>query len=362
MRRLPRVLRLSISAAVLVLLVVAIILLVRVFTGTKAKSIDHITEIAALPQETIIPFNSGYLASNGVRTVCYDGKNKQIWDYMPDTSERNVSASDSLAAFWWGDRVSLLDKDEDILYTNSTGSTVDSVRCGISLAAIYMPEKEQLMVLNSADTKTPVQEIAVSGVTLLDYGFYSDSDMLWTLVLDSSGTVPTTHLTTYQPSKATLTGSFPFSDQVIYKALFTGAKTYAVGTQEIFTIAGGEKAAQTTLVNGWQLMDSARTKDDWRMIFALAGEAVSGQPTRLKLVTGDGTEKEVHLPSGCISAVVTDKKIYGIGTSFVHAIATDGSTTLYQLPAEISRVVTKLSDNRIVVQVGEKLGIITLPS
>lgn len=281
-------------------------------------------------------------------------------EYAPDSNARQVTASDRLIALWREDNLHLIGQGYDITYNSSLGSPIEAVRCGLTQAAAYLPDKGEILVLN-ADGKT-VDTIKVNNLTVLDFGFYSESDLLWVLLLDSGGALPVTHLNTYQPGKQVTTGSYRFSDQIIYKAHFTTAATYAIGTRKITTIKSSEIQKDTTLIHGWQLLDIVQGKDGWRMLFTLSGESASGQPSRLKLVQEGGAEGEVHLPAGCMAAFVSDKQIYGVAGKAIYALPYNGSsTTAYDLPFEITAVHTKLTKNRLIVQVGEEMRLITLP-
>lgn len=359
MMKIPRPIRFLVFLLLLAGIVALVIVGVRLFlSGTARTSLDGELTSVAIGEE-VQRFGSGYIASDGIRIRCYNERGEMQWDDGAFSQKCEFTCSSTMVALWRENNLRLLDASGVMKYNKTQASTIELVRCGTQNAGIYMPGTEKELLVVNRDTGNVIDEISLSGETVLDFGFYTDQDSLWVLMLDSSGAMPITYLSLYKPGISHM-GYCRF-DQVVYKVIPYQGSLYAIGSRDLSVInANGELQTNTVLVHGWQYLDHVEAKENCIFLFGLTGE-IGGNPTRLKMVQGD-TSTEMHIPSGSLMAMITNKAVYGISSASVQAIPLDGSANQsYALPFEAEAAAGKLSQNRVLLQVGQEMRSISLP-
>lgn len=367
MLKIPRLVRFTIFLLVVAGIVTLLILGVsRLLSGPRgALSEGQISLVK--PEEAVQRFGDNYVASDGVRLSFYNKNNEMAWSFSPDALEKRFHSSNNLMVVWWGANMSILDGTGARKYDETLKGDISLGRAGAKHVAVYIPGQEKEIVVYSAENGLQADAFPLNGKTLLDFGFYSDQDSIWLLLLDTGGVTPVTTLSTYRPGVSE-NGLYRF-DQIVYRVVWGPNGLNVIGSRDVTVIgADGETLPNPSpIVYGWQYLDSAETRDGVSILFALSSEAVSGKPSRLKLVTNGAvpSEKEIHLPGGCMAAFVTSKNVYGIAPNAIHAVSLDGALTQdYALPETLSgitKVIAKLSGNRILVQAGQETRVLTLP-
>ena len=103
-------------------------------------------------------------------------------------------------------------------------------------------------------TGRQIDQVDLAGQIVMDFGFFSNGALLWVMTMDTSGSVPMSIITTYQPGRQTL-GSVREIEEVVYRTLFQASQLRAVGTTYIKTYdyAGSEITSERKLVYGWYM-------------------------------------------------------------------------------------------------------------
>jgi|GEM_PF-3840849 len=360
--RLPRAVRLTIFIVVVIALIAGIVFGVRALLGLK-NEVGAPERAKAEAGETILRFNEGYLATDGLTIRCFGSNNRAEpkWTpYSADSRERTVVASSSLIVMYRDDNLHVISKEGSVKFNGVLSGMIELVRCGNNNVAVYLPSEQVVRVMSQ--TGELVDNISTEGVELIDMGFFGE-DLLWVSFLKKDAYTPSTLLKTYQPNKREM-GGHSFDDQLVYDVLYSNNTLYVVGTRDvsIINLTTNEVSSKKPLVYGWQLIDSAQigTKDAG-LLFTLAGESASGAPGRLKFIQGDGTEREIHLPAGCIGAFIGTKSIYGIAPDRVYSITFSGVMTEYALKEKIDKAVILLEGNRLMVEMENEMRTMDLP-
>ncbi len=356
--RLPRFARLAIFAVVVLLIIGGIAFGLYALLG-GSRQIGATDRIQAELTETVVPFADGYLVSNGMAFRFYGPGNKAeaAWSY----TGKDFSVSDKLLAVWQDSSLAVLNAKGEVSFNGSLEGPIEFARCGKEAVAAYLPGSGSMRVLSREGGE--LDTIQTGAMSVLDAGFYSDQDLLWILLLNTSSTQPTTLLRTYQPGKAELGGQ-SFDDQLIYSIVYNDNKLYAVGTGNvsIVSLASNELLDKKPMTFGWQLIDKEIISgNDVGLLFTLSGESASASPERLMLVRGDGSERQLHLPPGCIAAFVGAKGVWGVAPQKVYFLPFTGNMSEYELDFTISGIGSKLPGGKVILRADNETKILTLP-
>ena len=197
----------------------------------------------------------------------------------------------------------------------------------------------------------------------MDFGFFSNGALLWVMTMDTSGSVPMSIITTYQPGRQTL-GSVREIEEVVYRTLFQASQLRAVGTTYIKTYdyAGSEIASERKLVYGWYMEAVEENVSDPLMaLVPVAQSDAMAQISDVKLIQG-GTERLLRMPFPCDAIFCRAGTLYGFSDSAV-MICRAGETRAraYQLPIVVDGVVGVTSANTAIVESAGELYTIALP-
>ncbi len=273
----------------------------------------------ASPTDSYLPFGSRLLRFNGQTLFCIDKNGETVWDYaLSDAAEYTLSASSTRAALYSGSNLILLDEKGDAVFSGRMDGTITRVRLGETSAAVEIEGAPSLLALNrNGET---LDEIDVSASTLVDFGFYSSNDLLWTLSINRSGLSPSSRLDIYKPGKE-LVSSYMTDTQFYYKPLFYQDDVYILGT-EALDLASASGVSYSAY--GWQYADSAVQDDGLTVALTLSGQSDSTQVVR---VFRQGELKDMHLPVGCFDLYCGPKGLYGVSAQALYLMPYDGGAS-----------------------------------
>lgn len=351
-----------------------VLLIVLVCVGIAALGSYLITHAGRTSAGTCTPTN--VRAGSDVRIlgegiVYYDGamigaldKNGEVkWNYSAGiNAEYNVGPGG--IATWTHSALSFINKDTgSTLYSSVTTTPVISAVVGPQYAAVMFGSEAAAQMRIYELTGREIDQIDLSGKTVLDYGFFSNGALLWVMALDTSGSVPMSTITTYQPGKSTL-GSVTEIEEVLYKTQFQASRLKAIGTTHIKTYdyTGTEVQNERKLIYGWyvQAVDE-NVSDPLMALVPVAQSEALAEIRDVKLLQGT-SERVVRMPFPCDAVFCQGGTLYGFADSAV-MICPPGSTVVsaYQLPIHIDRVIGVTEAKIAVIESGSIVYYITLP-
>ncbi len=357
---------LSWAAALLItaFLIGVSLLAARLITAPEDNSLGSATLLPCNSSQQIVPLGDGVLYSDGTHLHALNARGRQIWNYMVGVGFGFEASAEGVAA-WTGSSVSLLDAQSGAsLFSGVMDEPVISAVMGQSYAGVLIGQDEQnstLVIMEHGGRE--IDRIELSNLTVLQYGFFNNGNMLWVMSLDTEGTVPMSQLTTYRPGRMQ-SGNITDSEQVIYQAMFESPNVYTIGTTyaRVYDYTGVEDPTRRILVYGWYLMDSGGSGGNAMLAFApmaQVGNEVSISDVRLLCGSVDRT---VHMPFPCYDLMVYRNRVYGFARQYVMAYGlTDSQATTWQLPMECDSLLGITDAGSAVLVSGGSVYLVPLP-
>ena len=185
---------------------------------------------------------------------------------------------------------------------------------------------------------------------------------MWVLGLDTTGTVISTELQTFQPGKLS-TGKSSLGEHVAYSVYYADGMLNIVDTRQIMHYnyrALEEKPA--TLIYGYTMEDVKTIGGTTYQLLIPEQEKNEGiHISNVRLMAG-ATDRVLHLPSECLAAKLGTRSVYGFSQNAVY-VCRFGETSFsaHALPVNITAVLGMITDNRVVAASGSEIYVIELP-
>ena len=303
----------------LVLLLVLIVLALRGAFGGSNRSVTA-TKLRCIATQDVTPFGDEILYYDGMTLYCLRSNGNEHWSY-PLGQNASFSCSDSVVAAWAGTQLHIIDRDGNSTYNENLTDAIQFARVGSKyVAAVLGGDISPSLVIKDMQGTTVDTEItAYQDMILLDLGFFSDGEYLWTTSLDVYGSVPDTTLHTFRVNVSN-SGGISLGDHLIYAVVYAGTQLNVVSTRQLrqYDYRGTQNSSGTVLVYGWQLIDHLVSGSDAMLLFTPSKSADNtGRINQLRLLWGK-TDKRYSLPSPCVGAALYNKKIYAFSEDMVY--------------------------------------------
>ena len=306
----------------------------------------------------------GFIYYDGSSLTRIDSGGKTIWSSLIGANA-SFDAQPSGVAVWSGDMLTLIDWESGITESSSPMETdIVSAKLGSRYAAVLLaPEHDGKVVLLETGGRQ-VDSIDASGLTVLSYGFFSDDSLFWMMSLDTSGTVPTCEISTYNPGKR-IVGSITDNEQLMYQVLFQSSQVCCAGVThfKVYDYTGTENRDKRKLIYGWYLVSADTESADPMMAYVLSSQYDAGEEMQdVRLLRSD-TDEIVRMPFGCTALVAKGNRVYGFSRDGTIMIAQAGRkrTEAYPTSLPIDRVYGVTNNGVAVVGNGTRLYLINLP-
>lgn len=301
------------------LLVVLLVLIVRSLFSLGGKSISAV-KLRCPATQDVTPFGNDILYYDGMTLYCLRSNGAERWSY-PLGKNAFFSCSDTMIAAWAGTQLHIIDRNGNATYNENLSNTIQFVRVGSKyVGAVVGSDISPTLEIKDLQGSEADKEIeAYENVILLDVGFFSDGEFLWTTSLDVYGSVPDTTLNTYKVG-ASSSGGISLGDHLVYAVIYAGQKLNIISTQQLrkYDYRGTMDSSGTVLIYGWQLIDSAVNGSEAMLLFTPTKSAAeSGAINQLRLIWGK-TDRRYSLPSLCISAALYGRRIYAFSEDVVY--------------------------------------------
>lgn len=276
--------------------------------------------LRCMPTQDVTPFGDDILYYDGITIYCLRANGYEKWSYALGESA-SFACSDSMVAAWVGTQLHILNKDGKATYNENLPDVIQFARVGTKYVAVAIGSdtSPSLIVKDMQGITVDQETTAYQDTILLDFGFFSDGDYLWTTCLDIYGSVPDTRLNTYRVNVSTA-ASVSLGDNLVYGVVYAGTELNVISTRQLrqYDYRGAQDNSGTVLIYGWQLVDSAVSGSDAMLLFSPSKSAdYLNRIYQLRLVWGN-TDRRYSLPSACVGAGLHNRRIYGFAEDMIY--------------------------------------------
>ncbi|MBR3019167.1 MAG: hypothetical protein IKH57_19160 [Clostridia bacterium] len=310
--------RIVIFAALIVLVTLIGLAVAGVFGGSK-KNVAAV-RLRCVASQDVTPFGSDILYYDGVTLYCLRSNGYEKWSY-PLGENASFTCSDSVVAAWMGTQLHIVDRDGKTTYNENLPNVIQFARVGAKyVAAVTGSDTSPTLVVKDMQGTTVDQESsAYEDTIILDMGFFSDGEYLWTTSMDVYGSVPDTTLHTFRVHVSN-SGGISLGENLVYSVVYAGTKLNVISTRRLrqYDYRGTQDESGTVLVYGWQLVDSVVSGAEAMLLFSPAStNDYLGRINQLRLIWGK-TDRRYALPGECVGAGLYNKRIYAFGEDMIY--------------------------------------------
>lgn len=325
------------------------------FGNQRTLTLDNLQKLEAVQDGFV------YYDGNAVAKVGDDGDFR--WSYMLGAGA-DFNATDAGVAAWTGKKLTLINDGSGTAdFSGNMDDDVLSAAMGSEYAAVLVGQEHNSTIVLMETGGRRVDSIALSGQTVLDYGFFYNDTLFWVMTLDTNGTTPSCTVNTYRPGRRQV-GAISDGEQILYHVVFQSNQICVTGESyvKVFDYSGTEVKNKRTLVYGWTLADADETNDNPMMAFSMNGQYGGDSPVQdVRLIRGD-TSQVMRMPYGCASLVARGDRVYGFSRDGMVMIARMGRQKVdaYQLSAAFDKVYGVTDGNVAVLGAGNVVYLVSL--
>ena len=293
--------------------------------------------------------------------TCIDARLNNVWQCSIDPGSLKLDANDSVVVAYGENAIQCVDKNGALLFATRIDGQVQSARAGVNKVAVYvkqvLEDKTPAYILVFDLAGNSLYQIDVAGKYVLDYGFDSQSDQLYMLELDVTGSVPISRISTYRPETQAMTGIKELKDQLVASVRMVGKDIYAMGTNRLTIYpAANTGNSRDILTYGWMAEDLSALVET-KFVYIPAQE---GEIDIARIIRASGDETKINLPPGVFGIIATDEKIYCFanGSYFVYTGEGKFLRTYEGISADC---VTRATPGHVFLTQGSSISLMTLP-
>ena len=185
---------------------------------------------------------------------------------------------------------------------------------------------------------------------------------MWVLGLNTTGTVISMELQTFQPGKLS-TGKSSLGEHIAYKVYDVDGRLEVVTTRQImhynYRVLEEENP---TLIYGYTVEDVRQSGKTTYQLLIPAQESREGVRINNVRLMYDNVDRVLHLPSECLAATLGTHSVYGFSSNAVY-VCPYGETAFraHALPVNVTAVLGMITNNRAVVASGSEIYVVELP-
>lgn len=363
-----KILRIVILAAALTAILVVTVMYA--LNGNTREGIGRITRIGATLSQNVSPFGDSVIFYDGTTLHCVAATGGNEWSYQIGTNA-DYDATEKRIVAWSGNDLYILNSRGRLIYNNKMSDAIQFASAGDEYVAVFVGDSDNGVVSVINSSGQIVDNIPVSNQTLLDIGFFMSTttssaqptELMWMLGLNTTGTVISTELQTYQPGKLS-TGKSSLGEHIAYSIYDENGNLNIVTTRQILHYSyRALEASSPTLIYGYTVEDVQQSGKTLYQLLVPAQEQSEGTSiNNVRLMYGS-VDRVLHLPGTCIAAKLGTKSVYGFSANAVYACRF-GETTFraYAMPINVTAVLGMMTDNRAVVASGSEIYVVELPT
>lgn len=363
-----KILRIVILAAALTAILVVAVMYA--LNGNTREGIGRIARIGATLSQNVSPFGDSVIFYDGTTLHCVAATGGNEWSYQIGTNA-DYDATEKRIVAWSGNDLYILNSRGRLIYNNKMSDAIQFASAGDEYVAVFVGDSDNGVVSVINSSGQIVDNIPVSNQTLLDIGFFMSTttssaqptELMWMLGLNTTGTVISTELQTYQPGKLS-TGKSSLGEHIAYSIYDENGNLNIVTTRQILHYSyRALEASSPTLIYGYTVEDVQQSGKTLYQLLVPAQEQSEGTSiNNVRLMYGN-VDRVLHLPGTCIAAKLGTKSVYGFSANAVYACRF-GETTFraYAMPINVTAVLGMMTDNRAVVASGSEIYVVELPT
>ncbi len=363
-----KILRIVILAAALTAILVVAVMYA--LNGNTREDIGRIARIGATLSQNVSPFGDSVIFYDGTTLHCVAATGGNEWSYQIGTNA-DYDATEKRIVAWSGNDLYILNSRGRLIYNNKMSDAIQFASAGDEYVAVFVGDSDNGVVSVINSSGQIVDNIPVSNQTLLDIGFFMSTttssaqptELMWMLGLNTTGTVISTELQTYQPGKLS-TGKSSLGEHIAYSIYDENGNLNIVTTRQILHYSyRALEASSPTLIYGYTVEDVQQSGKTLYQLLVPAQEQSEGTSiNNVRLMYGS-VDRVLHLPGTCIAAKLGTKSVYGFSANAVYACRF-GETTFraYAMPINVTAVLGMMTDNRAVVASGSEIYVVELPT
>jgi len=364
---LPQQIRTVLSIAALI--VIILLAVSYAFSGTGRDSVGKVTRIGATLSQNVTPFGDSVIFYDGTTLHCMAAEGGNEWSYQIGTNADYDATQERIVA-WSGNDLYILNSRGRLIYNNKMSDAIQFASAGSEYVAVFVGEADNGVISVINEAGQIVDNVTVSNQTLLDIGFFKtvttssaqEQELMWVLGLDTTGTVISTELQTFQPGKLS-TGKSSLGEHIAYKVYSVNGSLEIVTTRQIMHYNYRVlEESNPTLIYGYTVEEVKQNNGVTYQLLVPAQESREGvRINNVRLMHGS-VDRVLHLPSECLAAALGTHSVYGFGPNAVY-VCRYGETnfTAHALPIHVTGVLGMITDNRAVVASGSEIYVVELP-
>ena len=361
---------LRMAILVVALIGVLVVAVTYALKGNTREGIGRVTRIGATLSQNVSPFGDSVIFYDGTTLHCVAATGGNEWSYQIGTNA-DYDATEKRIVAWSGNDLYILNNRGRLIYNNKMSDAIQFASAGDEYVAVFVGDSDNGVVSVINSSGQIVDNITVSDQTLLDIGFFmstttssaQQTELMWMLGLNTTGTVISTELQTYQPGKLS-TGKSSLGEHIAYSIYDENGNLNIVTTRQILHYNyKALEASSPTLIYGYTVEDVQQSGKTLYQLLVPAQEQSEGiSINNVRLMYGS-VDRVLHLPGTCIAAKLGTKSVYGFSTNAVYACRF-GETTFraYAMPINVTAVLGMMTDNRAVVASGSEIYVVELPT
>ena len=338
-------------------------------SNTGRETLGKVTRIGATLSQNVTPFGDSVIFYDGTTLHCMAATGGNEWSYQIGTNADYDATQERIVA-WSGNDLYILNSRGRLIYNNKMSDAIQFASAGSEYVAVFVGEADNGVVSVINEEGQIVDNVTISNQTLLDIGFFKtittssaqEQELMWVLGLDTTGTVISTELQTFQPGKLS-TGKSSLGENIAYKVYSVGGELEVVTTRQIMHYNYRVlEQSNPTLIYGYTVDDVKVNNGITYQLLVPAQESREGvRINNIRLMYG-GVDRVMHLPSECLAAAQGTHSVYGFSGNAVY-VCPFGETnfTAHAMPVNVTAVLGMITDNRAVIASGSEIYVVELP-
>jgi hypothetical protein len=282
--------------------------------------------------DNVISSGSGILYKNQNSLALMDLDGATVWTLPVDSNTTGFVASDNIISTYGQRSAQFFTYDKKQLFTTDLDKDIVSIRCGKNTVGILTTtqdsdgQKHSYIYMYDLSGKN-VGEIDLKDRQIIDFGVYGESDMFWTLSLDTSGVVPASYIVTFKKD-GTTTNSIEVNTQIVERVDITGDTIYASGTNSLISYTYFGEKKDDTLIYGWQPYDESIDANNIRMLYKTRSSSDEADSiSSVKLLDSSLSEIMIYFPREIFTAIINQNGVYAFAKDTIYVYNNSGQVT-----------------------------------